>query len=129
MAVLTNDICKHCGNCEHRYFKQQGICITEFCTLQTKCRNGKHYKAPNFMVMRNRPMPDDNQIVDNRIVSDKTFAVRLKSFIEQVQVCDAISEEEQEYLLNVADRLIEYQRATVTTDEERTYFRNLQIEV
>ena len=60
-----------------------------------------------------------NPIKSNRIVSDRTFAVRLRNFISDVEVCDAISEEEKSYLLGVAERLIKWQAKTVrkTTDE------------
>lgn len=61
----------------------------------------------------------ENPIKSNRIVSDRTFAVRLRNFISDVEVCDAISEEEKSYLLGVAERLIKWQAKTVrkTTDE------------
>lgn len=61
----------------------------------------------------------ENPIKSNRIVSDRTFAVRLRNFISDIQVCDAISEEEKTYLLGVAERLIKWQAKTVrkTTDE------------
>ncbi len=61
----------------------------------------------------------ENPIKSNRIVSDRTFAVRLRNFISDIQVCDAISEEEKSYLLGVAERLIKWQAKTVrkTTDE------------
>ena len=61
----------------------------------------------------------ENPIKSNRIVSDRTFAVRLRNFISDIQVCDAISEEEKSYLLGVAERLVKWQAKTVrkTTDE------------
>lgn len=66
-----------------------------------------------------------NPIIDNRIVSDKTFAVRLYNFVRGVQVNDMASEEEQVYLQGVATRLLEYQIKTATTDDEKQYFKNL----
>jgi hypothetical protein len=66
-----------------------------------------------------------NPIIDNRIVSDKTFAVRLYNFIRQTETNDIASEEEQNYLLGVATRLLEYQIKTSTTEEEKQYFKNL----
>lgn len=66
----------------------------------------------------------ENPIKDNRIVSDTTFALRLKNFIEKVNVCDQPSEEEKEYLLKVAEKLIAYQIQTVRTKEELEYFKN-----
>ena len=67
----------------------------------------------------------DNPIVDNRIVSDKTFAVRLFNFVRSVEVNDLASEEEKEYLLRVAKRLINYQKMTIQTASESEYFRNI----
>lgn len=66
-----------------------------------------------------------NPIVDNRIVSDKTFAVRLFNFVRSVEVNDLASEEEKEYLLRVAKRLINYQKMTIQTASESEYFRNV----
>lgn len=66
-----------------------------------------------------------NPIIDNRIVSDKTFAIRLYKFLDSVQVNDMAGEEEKEYLLRVASRLLAYQRSTITSTSEREYFRNL----
>ena len=63
----------------------------------------------------------ENPIKDNRIVSDTTFALRLKNFIENVTVCDQPSEEEKEYLLMVAYKLLTYQEATATDSKELAY--------
>ena len=68
----------------------------------------------------------NNPIKDNRIVNDKTFAVRLFQFIKDVQVCDAISDEEKCYLLNVAKSLIDYQLQTVSDEKEIRYLSNIQ---
>lgn len=65
----------------------------------------------------------NNPIINNRIVSDKTFAVRLYKFVDSVEVNDMASEEEKEYILGVAKRLIAHQKATITTDTERDYFK------
>ena len=67
----------------------------------------------------------NNPIIDNRIVSDKTFAIRLYKFLDSVQVNDMAGEEEKEYLLRVASRLLANQRSTITSTSEREYFRNL----
>ena len=68
-----------------------------------------------------------NPIKDNRIVSSKTFAIRFKHFIEDVQVNDPASEEEKEYLLNVSDQLLKYQIQTVTDEEEINYLKRLNL--
>lgn len=67
----------------------------------------------------------NNPIIDNRIVSDKTFAIRLYKFLDSAQVNDMAGEEEKEYLLRVASKLLAYQRSTITSTSEREYFRNL----
>lgn len=69
----------------------------------------------------------NNPIKDNRIVSSKTFAIRLKSFIEEVRVNDPCSEEEKEYLLNVANNLLNYQIQTATDEEEINYLKRLKL--
>lgn len=68
-----------------------------------------------------------NPIIDNRIVSDKTFAIRLYNFLNAVQVNDMAGEEEKEYLLEVARRLIAHQKATINTAAESDYFRMIGI--
>lgn len=68
-----------------------------------------------------------NPIKNNRIVSSKTFAIRLKSFIEDVKVNDPASEEEKKYLLNVSDQLLKYQIQTVTEEEEINYLKRLNL--
>jgi len=64
---------------------------------------------------------DKNIIIDGRIVSDETFALRLKNFIEATQVMDAASEEEKEYLLYVAKQLLHHQVVTLTDKAEKQY--------
>jgi hypothetical protein len=68
-----------------------------------------------------------NPIKDNRIVSSKTFAIRFRDFIKDVQVNDPASDEEKEYLLNVANQLLKYQIQTVTDEEEIKYLENLNL--
>lgn len=68
-----------------------------------------------------------NPIIDNRIVSDKTFAIRLYNFLNAVQVNDMAGGEEKEYLLEVARRLIAHQKATINTAAESDYFRMIGI--
>ena len=64
-----------------------------------------------------------NPIIDSRIVSDKTFAIRLYKLVNSVQVNDMAGEEEKEYILGVAKRLIAHQKATINTSAESDYFR------
>lgn len=60
-------------------------------------------------------------IINNRIVSDKTFATRFVSFLKDIQVNDPMSEGELEYLKKVAYELLKHQDKTCTQDEERNY--------
>ena len=69
----------------------------------------------------------ENPIKDNRLVNDQTFAIRLKRFIDKVDVCDLPGEEEKEYLLQVADKLINYQCVTVSDNVEREYLKRLNL--
>lgn len=66
----------------------------------------------------------ENPIIDNRIVKDKTFAIRLLNFIRDVQVNDCVSEEEQQYLIYVAEELLQYQIETVKDKDEIMYLKN-----
>ena len=66
-------------------------------------------------------------IKDNRIVSNETFALRFRNFIKDVQVNDAASEEEKEYLLNVANQLLKYQIQTATDEKEINYLKRLNL--
>lgn len=71
--------------------------------------------------------PFENPIIDNRIVNDYTFALRLKNFISKVEVNDLPSEEEKQYLLYVADKLLRYQKLTVMTKGEKEYLKQNNI--
>ena len=65
----------------------------------------------------------ENPIKDNRIVSDKTFARRLKSHLKGMRASCSAGEEEIEYLQMVADKLLKYQIETCP-EEERWYHEN-----
>lgn len=67
----------------------------------------------------------ENPIKDNRIVNDTTFAIRLKLFIDNVDVCDCASEEEKEYIQQVAVKLIKYQVETATDKKEKDYLKRI----
>lgn len=69
----------------------------------------------------------ENPIKENRLVNDQTFAIRFKRFIQQTDVCDLPGEEEKEYLLQVADKLINYQCVTVSDNVEREYLKRLNL--
>jgi hypothetical protein len=63
----------------------------------------------------------ENPIIDNRIVKDKTFALRFLSFALSVEVADACSYEERESMIRYASSLLEYQISTATNKEEIAY--------
>ena len=69
----------------------------------------------------------ENPIKDNRIVSNITFAVRLKSFAEGVTCADACSEDEKESIIHIAEKLLKYQLASVDSSntEEVNYLTRL----
>ena len=71
--------------------------------------------------------PFENPIIDNRIVNDYTFALRLRNFISKVEVNDLPNEEEKEYLLHVADKLLRYQKLSVMTKSEKEYLKQNNI--
>ena len=60
-------------------------------------------------------------IQDNRIVSDYTFATRLRSFLKDITVNDAGSYEELEYFKHVAKELLILQKNTATDRNEIDY--------
>ncbi len=62
-------------------------------------------------------------ILDSRIVSDHTFATRLKSFLKDIQVNDLMSHEELEYIKRVADQLLKHQNETATEQSEIDYLK------
>lgn len=70
----------------------------------------------------------ENPIKENRYVNDITFATRLKNFIEHTGKTygagDFLIDEEWEYLLNVANKLVNWQKENVT-EEDFNYFKNL----
>jgi hypothetical protein len=68
-----------------------------------------------------------NIIKDNRIVSDKTFAWRFLNFLENVEVNDAASDEELEYLTSVAHQLLIHQDNTATELEEVEYLNRIRL--
>ena len=62
-------------------------------------------------------------IIDNRIVNDTTFALRLFNFLEKIEVYDPMSEEELAYLQRIAKDLLKHQVSTCTDDVELAYLK------
>lgn len=69
----------------------------------------------------------NNPIIENRLVNDKTFALRLLNFIKNVDTTDLPSTEEKQYLIRVAENLIKWQKRTAYDQEEINYLRNNNI--
>lgn len=70
----------------------------------------------------------ENPIINNRIVSNLTFAKRLKSFLEQMDcMYDQCMQEEKEMLLSNAERLLKYQVLTATDLNEIDYLMRLNL--
>lgn len=65
----------------------------------------------------------NNPIIDNRVVNDYTFALRLKLFLKNTEVNDLPGEEEKEYLLSIANKLIDWQKLTVLNNTEKEYLK------
>tara|TARA_R110002020_G_scaffold472720_1_gene701126 strand:- start:560 stop:814 length:255 start_codon:yes stop_codon:yes gene_type:complete len=63
----------------------------------------------------------DNPIKDNRIVKDKTFALRLLSFALDTQCADACSEDEKESFVSYSTSLLKYQIDTAIEEDEINY--------
>lgn len=69
-----------------------------------------------------------NPIKDNRIVNDYTFARRLLSYLTDTEgfaMTGPHHYEEYDYLRTVVKRLLDYQKATVTDEEECSYFERM----
>ena len=63
----------------------------------------------------------ENPIKENRIVKDKTFALRLLSFALETNCADACSEDEKESMISYSTSLLKYQIETATEIHETTY--------
>lgn len=79
--------------------------------------NGKNKLNSIIKIYHDRKCP----IIDGRIVSSKTFALRLLNFLRRTIVCDCPGEEELEYLTSVAQDLLDWQVETATSKEEIEY--------
>tara|TARA_R110000796_G_scaffold195099_1_gene311583 strand:+ start:274 stop:528 length:255 start_codon:yes stop_codon:yes gene_type:complete len=63
----------------------------------------------------------DNPIKDNRIVKDKTFALRLLGFALETNCADACSEDEKESMISYSTGLLKYQIDTAIEEDEINY--------
>lgn len=73
----------------------------------------------------------NNPIKDNRIVNDYTFAVRFNQFLKWIPQEWWMSQphyfEEFEYMNYVSNELLKYQIKTVVNENEKNYFKNLNL--
>ena len=63
----------------------------------------------------------ENPIKDNRIVKDKTFALRLLGFALDINCADACGEDEKESMVSYSTSLLKYQIETATEQDEIDY--------
>lgn len=68
-------------------------------------------------------MKSNDLIIDNRLVSDYTFATRFNNFLKDINVNDAGSYEELEYMKDVASKLLKLQMDTATEQNEINYLK------
>lgn len=69
-----------------------------------------------------------NPFVGNRLVHDKTFAIRLRSFAKNVTkhlMNEQWNLEEAEYFEYIANKLIKYQELTAKSQEEKDYLKRV----
>ena len=92
------------------------------------CMNGKREYLLEESLQYWKPM---NPIRNGRIVNDITFAVRFKQFLKWIPKNWWMSQchyfEEYEYMMMVAEELLEHQINTVTDENEIKYFENLNL--
>lgn len=69
----------------------------------------------------------ENPIKDNRLVCDTTFATRFLSFVKDIKVNDACSQEEKDSMVNYANRLLKYQCRTATDTSEIDYLKRVGV--
>lgn len=72
-----------------------------------------------------------NPIKENRIVSDYTFAVRFKQFLKWIPKEWWMSQchyfEEYEYMMDIANQLLNYQIQTAESEDEIDYLKRLKL--
>ena len=92
------------------------------------CMNGKREYLLEESLQYWKPM---NPIRNGRIVNDITFAVRFKQFLKWIPENWWMSQphyfEEYEYMMMIAEELLEHQINTVTDENEIKYFKNLNL--
>jgi len=95
--------------------------INELERKLIKCKFDKKQKI-------NLSQKISNPIKDNRIVVDKTFALRFLDFVLKVNCSDACSEDEKESMISYSTDLLEYQIETAVEDHENEYLERCNAE-
>ena len=86
--------------------------------------NGKPFGGGSQLTMiYNKVCP----IVDGRLISNMTFALRFRNFLEGIQVADAASDEELDMLKSVADSLLDWQLQTAEDQHEIDYLKRVGV--
>ena len=100
---------------------------TEFAK-QTLRNRGDVFSLYILELIESFENTEDNPIKDNRIVKDKTFAIRLLGFALETTCSDPCSEDEKESMVSYATSLLKYQIETATEIDEITYLKTCKAE-
>lgn len=84
-------------------------------------------KQNPFEYLGSKEANSNSIIIDNRLVSNYTFANRLLSFVEGVNVADACSSDEKDMLINVAKKLLRHQVLTATDQDEINHLHRVNL--
>ena len=95
---------------------------------QTLRNRGDMFSVYILKLIESFENSDSNPIKDNRIVKDKTFAIRLLGFGLDIQCSDPCSEDEKESMVSYATSLLKYQIETATEIDEITYLKTCKAE-
>ena len=95
---------------------------------QTLRNRGDMFSVYILKLIESFENTEDNPIKDNRIVKDKTFAIRLLGFALDIQCSDPCSEDEKESMVSYATTLLKYQIETATEIDEITYLDRCKAE-
>ena len=95
---------------------------------QTLRNRGDMFSVYILKLIESFENSDSNPIKDNRIVKDKTFAIRLLGFALDIQCSDPCSEDEKESMVSYATTLLKYQIETATEIDEITSLDRCKVE-
>lgn len=78
--------------------------------------------------MKKESQNKQQPILNDRLVSDITFATRLLSFVKDIQVNDPCSADERDYIERVARHLLTHQAETAVDKDELDYLKRIHPE-